>query len=214
MLSIRVDDFPFTKSEETWRHNLENFKKFDAIFQKHNRPYILGVIPSKATAHELDWMSENHLLSVALHGVNHDERFPNEFRDFQTRGEVSQAIFGSRAYLELFCKKSVDTYIPPHNVFDLKTIHALLDCGFKRILCGPGSTEEMVYVGKTRGLEVIYSPEPLEYGRSDELIQRGSVAWISSESQKRDIMLTLHWTWEWNIGLDSLDTYLGLLGGK
>lgn len=213
VLSIRVDDFPSTKDDEAWRHNLENFKRFHEVMQKHGQSYYLGVIPNRTTDEQLRWLGENPSIRVAMHGINHDERFPNEFRDHMTAADIRQALVAARIPLDARCGP-LDTYIPPHNVFDPRTCLALVEAGFKRVLCGPGSHPVEMDFGRRRGLEVIYSSEPLEYGRSDELLQRGSVAWISTETQKRDMMLTLHWTWEWNIGLDNLDRYLTELLGR
>ena len=69
-LTLRVDDFPGTKPEEFWKHNLDNFKHFDALLEKHNvQEYTLGVIPKHTTPEHIDWLAENPRVRVALHGI-------------------------------------------------------------------------------------------------------------------------------------------------
>lgn len=203
MIRLRVDDFPGTKPDEFWRHNLDNYKRFHDIVIKRVPEYVLGVIPRHTTDDHLRWLGQQQEIIVALHGVHHDERFPNEFRDFQTEEDIYQALLSAKRPLDELVGP-VKTYIPPHNVFDQKTCRALERAGFKNICGGPGSPP---WAGSN--LNYFYSAEPLEYGRSDELRQRGSVEYL----EKTDAVLTLHWTWEWNIGLENLQRYLFQLEG-
>lgn len=210
MLWCRVDDFPLTKPEESWRHNLDNFKRFNAVMERHGLDYVLGVIPRHTNDQMLRNLVEMPMVEVALHGVNHDEMFPNEFRDHQTQMEVYQAIQSAVAPLEDICGP-VDTYIPPHNVIDRKTCNALKAAGFTWVLGGPGTDVSVFDYANFIGLQTYYSVPPLEYGRSDELSERGSVDHLLHASSVKDVFLTLHWTWEWNIGLKNLDAYLSEL---
>ena len=57
-------------------------------------------------------------------------------------------------------------------------------------------------------MQYIHSEPPLEYGRSDELMQRGAVEYLKEECKKRDVWLTLHSPWEINIGLSSLREFM------
>ena len=38
-LKFRVDDFPLTKPEEGWRHNLEAFKRFNDVMVAEEQDY-------------------------------------------------------------------------------------------------------------------------------------------------------------------------------
>jgi hypothetical protein len=59
-------------------------------------------------------------------------------------------------------------------------------------------------------MKVYHSAHPLWYGRSDELLNRDKAHIHIKESfDTADFVLTLHWPWEWNIGLAHLDRFLG-----
>lgn len=215
---LRVDDFPGTKPEEFWKHNFDNFKRFDDVIARHHiNRYILGVIPKYTTEKHIDWLGSNPRIEVAMHGIEHDERFPNEFRDHDTIDDIYKKLLSAKEPLKR-CNSynDVRTYIPPHNVFDKKTIVALQAAGFDAILGGPGS-DELVreQIKQVTTMSFVYSSSPHYYGRSDEMISRDR----SPEFLLRDNenfspfrgptkILTLHWTWEWNIGLLHLDQFL------
>ena len=210
-LILRVDDFPGTKPEEFWRHNLNNFKRFDAVLEKAGLDYVLGVIPRHTTEEQLRWLGQNQRVEVAQHGVNHDERFPNEFGAHLTVDDIYQAIVSARGPLDDLAGP-VDTYIPPHNVIDARTCDALKRAGFKKIMGGPGSDADALLYAESIGLDVATSMPPFEYGRSDELLKQGSVSHIRGRLWRGEqVTLGLHWTWEWNTGLESLGVYLGSL---
>jgi len=206
---LRVDDFPGTKPEEFWKHNLDNFKRFDEVIEKNGIPeYILGVIPKYTSEKDLDWLAQNPRVRVALHGIEHDERFPNEFRDHETREDIYRKIVSAIQPLKR-CNGNgkVDCYIPPHNVIDLKTVGILHAAYFETLMCGPGSDDLPMRYAKELGMNVLYSSHPLFYGRSDEMMNRDkSVEAILANPAG---VVTLLWTWEWNIGLDNLDKFLG-----
>lgn len=221
MLHIRIDDFPSTKVEEFYRHNLESFKRFDEVMRKHcPRGYLLGVIPRHVTHEQLKWLWEQEHIRIALHGVHHDERYLNEFLPHLTEQDIEDRIY--RALCTLYPRyedgrsKSVKDmlvdYIPPHNVIDHRTVRALNQLAFRNIYGGPGTDPAVAEHARSLRMNFHVSKFPEEYGRSDELIQRGSVEHILKESKERDVWLTLHWTWEHNIGLEHLDGYLGMLG--
>ena len=215
---LRVDDFPGTKPEEFWKHNFDNFKRFDDVIARHKVDrYILGVIPKYTTETHIDWLSSNPRIEVAMHGIEHDERFSNEFRDHETVDDIYKKLLSAKEPLKR-CNSynDVHTYIPPHNVVDRKTASALQDAGFNAVLCGPGTEQNIrEYINlNCDALSCVYSPSPHYYGRSDEMMSRDR----SPEHLLRDNtmgqfsgptkILTLHWTWEWNIGLTHLDQFL------
>lgn len=207
MILLRVDDFPGTKPNEFHKHNLESFKQFDAIVKKYVPSYLLGVIPKHATSEQLLWLSQNKYIKVALHGINHDERYQNEFGAWLTDNDVYSALLSAKLLLKCSVGYDIDTYIPPHNCFDQRTIKQLKYTGFKNIAGGPGSPQNF----KSDLINYLYSEHPKGYGRSDELMERGSVEWLTS--RKDDVWLTLHFPWEINVGLEFLEKYLSQLGG-
>ena len=111
------------------------------------------------------------------------------------------------------CNGALDVvdYIPPHNVIDMKTVDALKLAGFKRIYGGPGSDEHVIWHAKDVGLKFDYSQWPYWYGRSDELLNRDKAHLMINSNPDR--VVTLHWPWEWNIGLDNLERFLEEIKG-
>lgn len=209
-VTLRVDDFPGTKPEEFWKHNLDNFKRFDEVVAKYVPEYVLGVIPKHTTPQMVSYLEQNDRCRVALHGVEHDERFPNEFRDHETTEDIFNKLVSARQPFKS-CNGAFDVvdYIPPHNVVDNKTLDALKLAGFRRVFCGPGTTTEAMVHARSIGLIVKYSPHPIWYGRSDELLSRDNAHdIIKREAGLESHVLTLHWPWEWNIGLHNLDVFL------
>jgi hypothetical protein len=225
MLYVRVDDFPGTKPEEFDKHNLHNFKLFDEVMQKHcPRGYLLGVIPKHVTYEQKKWLWQQRHITVAMHGVTHDEAFLNEFRPHLTEDDVFDRLYSGMVMVHRYkheessgcacCTMNMAPidYIPPHNVIDHRTVRALKRLCFLNIYGGPGTDPSVAEYARNLGMNFYISKFPEEYGRSDELVQRGSVEHILRESKVRDVWLTLHWTWEHNIGLQHLDSYLEMLG--
>lgn len=213
-LLIRVDDFPGTKPEEFYRHNMTTFKKFDEVLARHQRDYTLGIIPRHTSTSDLEELAKLPYCSFALHGIDHDERFPNEFRDHQTEGEVYQALLAAKKHLEAFQGSEVNTYIPPHNVIDKKTANALIRAGFKELWVGPGADMKMADEFRIWGIgnRLRGFWPPSNYGRSDELLANGSVSTLKHQFEGLaagdEVILGLHWTWEYNIGLENLEKFL------
>lgn len=210
MLSIRVDDFPFTKPEESWKHNLDNFKRFDAIFEKHNLDYVLGVIPRWTTEEHVRWLAENPRIEVALHGIMHDEKFLNEFPPYLTSDDICKLILSARTPLNDCNPGGVKIYIPPHNVIDHRTVDALKKSGFTTIYGGPETSTDVMTYAMSQGIQSLCHMPPLQYGRSDELMANPNflTRLTAVGGQGHSVNLGLHWTWEWNIGLEHLDLML------
>lgn len=198
---VRVDDYPGTKPGEFWKHNLESFKKFHEILPKR---YLLGVIPKHVSDDDLAWLGQQEKIEIGMHGINHDERFQNEFPDYFTQRDIETSIQTHREGLEFISKRHVRVYMPPHNVIDEKTCRALKSLGFAAYTTGPETKNDLAVIKR------LHSEPPLEYGRSDELLERGSVAHLNEQvmTSNRVIYLTLHFPWEVNIGLDSLKSYI------
>lgn len=222
MIILRVDDFPGTKPEEFDRHNIDGYRAFHTIIRNYtNASYALGVIPRHTTQRDWEFLSDlaRDRVHLALHGVDHDERFLNEFPSFLTDRQVEDRL---RSTVELFEGLSgvrPTTYIPPHNVIDGRTINALVDLRFRVICSGPGVDLRLVAVGALGdGWSLRHSVYPWGYGRTDEMMAESAPGAVDepcrkllSMSDKDDVFLTLHWTWEYNIGLGFLDQFMCLL---
>lgn len=213
-LFVRVDDFPGTKPREFNKHNLENFKLFDSYMKKYDISYVLGVIPYHTSLSDLRWLGDQRNITVAIHGISHDENKQDEFEGLEEH-RISSLLSLMKERCQVPLGKEIIDYIPPHNVLNVDTIHALSFCKFQNVHGGPETDDSLIeYVKNNEDklkLKFIKSNPPLEYGRSDELFERGSVEYLRSESKKRDVWLTLHWPWEMNIGFSHLDNYLSKL---
>jgi hypothetical protein len=210
MIRFRVDDYPGTKPAEFGKHNLDNFKKFHELMTRHGASQVLGVIPVYTSDEALQWMGKQDNIEVALHGVNHDERFPNEFRDHITEREVYLILSNEKHIFEEETGKPVSVYIPPHNVVDVRTVNALSRAGFKTLYGGPESDVSVLDSARALGMNTVRHMPPF-YARSDEMMAGNLHGWI--RSHPGDFDLALHWTWEMNIGLDNLDNFLSQLHG-
>ena len=213
MIHLRVDDFPGTKPKEFREHNIDNFKRFHDVLMMAEIPqYTLGVIPKYTHLSDMLWLSSQDSLNIAQHGISHDENHQNEFSDILSEDQICSALHDVKM-IEFY--RNVTSYIPPHNVFDGKTCRALTRLGFREIYGGPGShvesQDEFEWMHGKNCLKFNYSKFPEEYGRSDELMKRGSIDHLL---KKDESYLTLHWTWEWNIGLDNLRSYISCLKGE
>lgn len=206
-LMIRVDDFPGTKPAENFKHNLENFKRFHHYLTSYDDfRYTLGVIPGYTKPVDLKWLKEQDI-DIALHGVVHSESHLDEFYGKQYQA-IETALLHAKNFLELYSECRTISYIPPHNTISADTVLALSRLGFDRIYGGPETEEDMKGFIKLEGMEYIHSEPPLEYGRSDELMERGAVNYLREECKTRDIWLTLHAPWEINIGLENLRNFM------
>jgi hypothetical protein len=220
-LNIRVDDFPGTKVSEFDKHNLENYLKFhDVLMNNGVKQYVLGIIPRHTKDKELLVINQIDSIIPALHGVFHFERgeedyvSDNEFRPYDTIKDIELFLLDAKLRFESVMQRDIFDYIPPHNVLDKKTCFVLNNLGIKNVYGGPGTDYEVYdFVKNNSKLEMRYSKWPFEYGRSDELLNRDkSVEYINNRlKNNEDVWLTLHWPWEWNIGLDNLQKYLSQL---
>jgi len=152
------------------------------------------------------WMKDNEI-DIALHGVVHSESHLDEFYE-QSYNTIETAILASKNFLEYHSERRVIDYIPPHNTVSADTILALSRLGFDRIYGGPETEEIAKDLIRREGIEYIHSEPPLEYGRSDELMQRGAVEYLREECKYREVCLTLHSPWEINIGLHNLQKFM------
>lgn len=218
MIRIRVDDFPWTKREErdNGRHTIENFNNFMATLDHYEIVPLVGVIPGNCDQNDLSYLRENNsAFEIGLHGIYHEEYKPNEFLPYLTVSDIEKQLKITRMLLEASVQKPIRTYMPPHNVIDQRTIGALRGAGFDSFTTGPETSSDIVgsviLDGNYNSLKVIHSQKPAEYGRSDELLTAGMDEHLNAKTKyypERISTLTLHWTWETNIGLNHLEKFL------
>ena len=215
MLQFRVDDFPNTKDAERDRHSPTAFREFHRALRDGlgGRRYLLGVIPGRCT--DEDWSllrSIREEVVVGMHGITHSEEAldrngGNEFPHWYTRRTVETMLGGC---LERFYANGIDrvpVYMPPRNVIDQRTLSVLPDLCFLAYTGGPETGPEMM---RARHLRYLHSQPPFEYGRTDEMAKRGAIEYLNLTRPEYHTV-TLHWTWETNIGLEHLRRFLGRL---
>lgn len=210
MIRIRVDDFPNTKGEP--QHTLAAFKDFDKTLRTYMgaKRYLLGVIPKRCTPEDLVYLRNETDCVIGMHGTDHDEarldrNSGNQFEPYMTAALISRELGENKRALELAVGRPIMIYMPPRNVIDGKTI-SVLARHFDRFTSGPET--DMGILKNTMGVH-IHSQPPHEYGRTDELYARRSYMELNQRVQQdHDVVLTLHWTWETNIGLDHLKRFM------
>lgn len=208
MIRIRVDDFPQTKGEP--QHTLAAYRDFHNVLREATggRRYLLGVIPGRCRPEDLLFIQRELDVVVGMHGTDHDEarldrNGGNQFESYMTHRQVEEKLSENRAALETVVGQPVWIYMPPRNVVDARTLRAAQRSGFFAFTSGP----ETNVMGELC-IEPLASMPPHEYGRSDELLMRESHQHLIEAASSGDVILTLHWTWETNIGLSHLRTFL------
>lgn len=205
MIQVRVDDFPHTKDAERDHHSIGAFREFHRELSAclGGRRYLLGVIPKRCTVDDVIFLRNETDCVIGMHGIFHDESkldiWKNEFPPYLSKNEVGRHLVDVAHGMEEAIGRRVEVYMPPRNYMDERTASVLLDSGFIAFTTGP-ETDQAIR-GKYSDM-VIHSQVPWEYGRCDELLQRNAHRHLIDESDAgRDVTLTLHWTWETNIGL-------------
>lgn len=210
MIKVRVDDFPNTKGEP--QHTLAAFRDFHRCLSEciGGRRYLLGVIPKRCSVEDILFLRNETDCIIGMHGITHDEKmldlYQNEFPPYLTDDDVGRMLLETANALDQGIGRPVQIYMPPRNRIDRRTIRLLHDCGFYAYTTGPETERELRRV--TDGPFAIDSAPPHEYGRTDEMLQRGSDLLLRSDTEF-DRVLTLHWTWEVNIGLHHMRTFFG-----
>jgi hypothetical protein len=209
-ISIRVDDFLFTKRHEleSGRHSLENFREFHDVIPVR---YMLGIIPGTLCELPGGKFPEDLLPKIvpAMHGITHDESKLNELAEYSHNAQRCQQRLGTG--LQLMASAGVmgvQIYMPPHNVVDWGTVVSCRSLGMHVITGGPETDQGVASAMANIGVRYMPSMPPALYGRSDELVQRGMVPEIRRLAEEGDHVLGLHWTWETNIGLDHLRRFI------
>ncbi len=221
-VQLRVDDFLFTKNEEwiSGRHTVDNFLRFMEVIPTR---FLLGMIPmnlmcpvSFAEQQELNdrelWKQVRLIyphtiqrkIVPAVHGYWHDETSQDEFEGYSVE-EIKAFLVDGVKRIEYLTKMRPLVYMPPHNVVNPRTLVACRELGFEAVTGGPETWDGTPSLVRGMGMRYVPSLPPFEYGRSDELLERGAVEHLMRRHSEGDrVTLGLHWTWETNIGLDSL----------
>jgi hypothetical protein len=186
---------------------LAAFREFDRRLREHlgGKRYLLGVIPDRCTIDDVLFLRDETDCVIGMHGTDHDEarldrNGGNQFEPWLTVTQIREELLSRHVSLQEAVGRKVQVYMPPRNVIDGRTYAALLNSPMVWITSGPETNPDMVR-GSSR---FIYSMSPLEYGRTDELLQRNAHMHLIGEGKDRDVVLTLHWTWETNIGLEHM----------
>ncbi len=200
MIRVRVDDFPQTKGEP--QHTLAAFREFDRCLREciGGKRYLLGVIPGRCTVDDLLFLRRETDCIIGMHGTDHDEarldrNGGNQFEPYLTVPQIKTVLGANREALSALTDRPVEVYMPPRNVIDERVARAARGSGFESFTTGP-ETSQMLRMDWHRW--IIHSEPPHEYGRTDEMLQRGSHEYLK---RQENVTLTLHWTWETNVGL-------------
>jgi hypothetical protein len=200
MIRVRVDDFPQTKGEA--QHTLAAFREFDLCLREltGGKRYLLGVIPGRCSPDDLLFLQRETDCVIGMHGTDHDEsrldrNGGSQFEPYLTVRNIQQTLFDHRMALRAAVDRPVDVYMPPRNVIDERVFQAGRAAGFEAFTTGP---ETSAFLRNAWSRWVLHSEPPHEYGRTDEMLQRDSDVHLRGPG---DHILTLHWTWETNIGL-------------
>lgn len=227
MIRIRVDDFPQTKGEP--QHTLSAFREFNReLTALTGKRYLLGVIPKRCSIDDILFLRNETDCVIGLHGIDHDESkldlYGNEFPPYMSKFEIRRSLLEAKEGLEAGVGRSVRIYMPPRNRIDMRTASVLPECRFEAFTAGPETEWRIIDVYSTSkdrmvgwpDVKLLMSHQPDEYGRSDELFMRNSHENLLNHSKKGEsVILTLHWTWECNLGngFSSLRRFLERLNG-
>ncbi len=211
MIRIRVDDFPHTKDGEKGRHSLAAFREFDKRLRESigGKRYLLGVIPGRCTVDDVLFLRNETDCAIGMHGIDHDEKqldiHQNEFPSYLSQADVCGKMVVAAIALDNAVGRKSKIYMPPRNRIDFRTVNVLASAGFSHFTAGP---ETDIAVVTRHSDRVIMSTPPHEYGRTDEMWERQSHKDLALRNDANDTVLTLHWTWETNIGLHHMVKFL------
>lgn len=206
MIRVRVDDFPQTKGEP--QHTLAAYRDFHRCLSEciGGKRYLLGVIPDRCTIVDLLFIKNETDCVIGMHGTDHDEarldrNGGNQFEPYLTVNQIRTTLDANRMALSHALDRPAEVYMPPRNVLDYRVAQAARNAGFEWITTGP-ETPAIIRYDMARW--ILHSEPPHEYGRTDELLMRNSQLVLQSQD---DVILTLHWTWETNIGLSHMKKF-------
>lgn len=113
------------------------------IFQNHQIPLVLGVIPCDSKEHMVlqknySFLStlkkgvQNHSIEIALHGLNHLKLANGEFGNLK-REEQFKRMHKGKFLLDSIFRTNVLTFIPPWNAYDDNTLAVMENLAMKSI---------------------------------------------------------------------------------
>lgn len=215
MIRVRVDDFPNTKDGEKDRHSLAAYREFHRRLSEclGGKRYLLGVIPGRCSPDDILFLRNETDCVVGMHGCRHDEEkldvYQNEFEPYLTEWQVETRLMYAHQALETGVGREINIYMPPRNQIDARTVRALKSSGmFSRFTTGPETNKELRAQNHSWQ---IHSEPPYEYGRTDEMYARGAHEVLIQRGATQDTVLTLHWTWETNIGLHHMSKFFSMI---
>lgn len=206
MIRVRVDDFPQTKGEP--QHTLAAYRDFHQCLSEciGGKRYLLGVIPGRCTVDDLLYLRRETDLVIGMHGTDHDEarldrNGGHQFESYMTKQNIVNVLSEAKVALESALGHPIKVYMPPRNRVTAQHFDAALRAGFDYVTTGPETDSGVMKNNMGWWLD---SRHPWEYGRTDEMRQRGDAERLIEHGRRGDVILTLHWTWETNIGLDHM----------
>lgn len=163
---FRYDDF--TLSTDTMNEKIVH------LFQKHNIPLVLGVIPfdaSEKVIFQEDYAFlpvlkqgvQNQTIEIALHGYNHAKVSSNGEFGNVSQEEQNRRLRLGKHYLDSVFQQQTVTLIPPWNAYDGNTLSVMDKSGLKIISSSltinqPYSNEEINYFPHTIGNPALLIP--------------------------------------------------------
>ena len=141
MIKVRVDDFPMAQPTE--HYTPENLKLLYAL-EKLQIPYYLGVTPDLVSYYDLGVLKKLKYARIAMHGFNHGFDKWRPISEFD--GMSDQSIYDNVVRCSYFLSKiqnnTLDTFVPPFNLFNQILLNALNVAGFSYITGGPETNKE------------------------------------------------------------------------
>lgn len=163
---FRYDDFTLTDDSVN--------KEIVNLFQKHNIPLVLGVIPYDSSENIIFQKNyallpvlrhgvKNQTIEIALHGFNHSKVSSNgEFGNVPPEEQFRRVNLGKQ-FLDSVFQYETFTFIPPWNAYDENTLKVMVKSGMKIISSSqtvnqPFSIEEISYFPHTIGNPALLIP--------------------------------------------------------
>lgn len=178
------------------------------IFQKHNIPLVLGVIPYDSAGHfvlekNYAFMSTlkhglaNGSLELALHGYNHIKVADNgEFGNVPFEEQYRRIKIGKQFLDSVFQQHTV-TFIPPWNAYDENTLNVMDKLG-------------MTVISSSLAINQPYSSKTVNYFPHTLGSPRGLISTIEENKTSKGIIILMFHSYDMNsnFSLSSLDSLL------
>lgn len=109
------------------------------ICRKFQVPVVLAVIPKPATKALAEWVKERALVSIALHGFNHDNHAPTSEKKCELglhrepQVVIDELKAGRENHSLLFGEQFIDMLVPPWNRIAPELLNHLPEIGIKTL---------------------------------------------------------------------------------